>query len=116
MTKTIFLAVLWFAVSCTRVNTVQNEALPPKGPEPTTPTRTGTDPELNEWTSPMDGSKRYTLHFPADNNGEGDGDLLVRCSNSGGVEAFVSFRRLVESSDGRSAVRIKFDDQTPLRQ
>ena len=31
MTKTIFFAVLWFAVSCTRVNTVQNEALPPKG-------------------------------------------------------------------------------------
>lgn len=116
MKKTICLAVLWIAFSCTRVNTVQNEALPPKAAGPTTMTRTGTDPELNEWTSPMDGSKRYTLHFPSDDNGEGDGELLVRCSSIKGVEAYVSFRRLVESSDGRSAVRIKFDDQTPSRQ
>src|SRR5581483_7451359 len=116
MKKTIVLAVLWFAVSCTRVDTVENKALPPKGPDPTTPALTRNDPELNEWTSLMDRSKRYTLRFPSDANGEDDGDLLVRCSDGSGVEAYVSFRRFVESSNGRSKVRIKFDDHPPLRQ
>jgi hypothetical protein len=116
MKRTIFLAALWFAVSCTRVTNANNEALPPKRPEPNTATPAATDPELNEWTSPMDGSQRYTLHFPSDESAEGSGDLLIRCSSREGVDAYVHFPRLVESSEKRSGVRIKFDDQPPFRQ
>ena len=116
MKKTIFLAVLWLAVSCTRVSNANNEALPPTPPEPHTASPSATDPELNEWTSPMDGSQRYTLHFPSHENAEDRGDLLIRCSISEGVEAYVRFPRLVESSEKRSGVRIKFDDQPASRQ
>lgn len=115
MKKVIFLALLSLAVSCTKVKTDKDTAGSATQSALSTPTHSDTDPELKQWTSEMDGSKRYTLHFSSDGSGEAEGDLLIRCSSSAGVEAYVSFSGIVESTDGRSAVRVKFDDQAPSR-
>jgi hypothetical protein len=69
--------------------------------------------DIQETVNKMDGKKSFTLlMLPSD----GAGAMIARCSSAVKLDVYIDFDKFVESDDGRSAVRVKFNDAQPLRQ